>query len=183
VKTLFLFATFAEAKVSIEQVGAHLEDDGMYVFGGHKIVIIGMGPKNASLTVEKLPSDGFRWVNIGIAGALDSSLSLGQPYSIGTTAFLCGKKIYDHQVIDRNVDTVLYTSSVPVYERPSCCMGRALIDMEGHAVAKIACQKSVPLSFIKVVSDYCSKDSHRLIKERLPELSRRLSEALFTSQI
>jgi nucleoside phosphorylase len=174
-RTLFLFATLAEAKISIERVGANLEEDGVYAFGEHKIVIIGMGPKNASLAVEKLPTDGVKWVNIGIAGALDPSLFVGHPFSIGTTAFLHENRIYDRQIIDRNVDTILYTSSVPVYERPPCCEGRALIDMEGHAVAKIALQKNVPLSFIKVVSDYCSKDTHRLIKERLPELSKTLS--------
>lgn len=177
-KSLFLFATLAEAQASINRFMAHQVAENVFSFGIHSIVIVGMGPQKASCTVEGLPTCGVRWVNVGIAGSIDRSLPFGSLCRIGTTAFLCKERAYDHQHIREGVDTLLYTSPFPVYEAPACCKQGSLIDMEGHVIAKIALQKKVPFSLLKVVSDYCSQDTTASIKKHMGELSSMLSEVV-----
>lgn len=175
-KPLFLFATLAEARVTIERGSFCQTGENLFSCGDRSIVIIGMGPKAALRGIERLPTDGVRWINIGIAGAFDRALHFGQKCQIGSTAFLSRGRVYDHLIVPKGGDTILYTSPTPVYEAPHFYKG--VVDMEGHVVAKVALQKKVPLSIIKVVSDYCSPDTSEIIRKKLGELSELLSIAI-----
>lgn len=176
-RSAFLFATYAEAKSAVDTFQAVQEGPSIFSLREHKIIITGMGPLDASAAVTAIPL-GYRWINLGIVGSFDPSIPVGHIVHIGTTAFLEDDKAYDHCILDPSHLAVLYTSSSPVYKRPLSIDPSGYVDMEGHAIAKVARKRGIPCSIVKVVSDFCNQDSHEDIAARLDDMSGRLVQVV-----
>jgi nucleoside phosphorylase len=174
---IFFFATLREAAITIKTFGAVEggEGDGRFSFPGGEIIISGMGMAQALASALQAPSKECRWVNLGIAGCFDTSVSIGTGVPIGRTALLqCRSE--EIIVLDEALPATLYTSPVPVYATPNVFEKLALVDMEGHVFARVAREKRVQLSMVKVVSDFCTDTSHATICENIDALSYRLAE-------
>ena len=169
---LIMFATLHEADETIRMFRAEQTAPGQYAFTGGKILLCGMGLEAASSAAFAAPIEGYRWLNIGLAGSLDAQISLGAVRSIKSVSLLDGST--SPIVIDPDGDTLLYSSPTPVYAAPE--VNAALVDMEGYAIACAAKEKGAALSMRKVVSDYCSKSSHTDILDNMEFLSCRMAE-------
>jgi nucleoside phosphorylase len=181
---IFFFATPREAAVTIRTFDAVERGEGHYLFLGGEIVISGMGLARAFEAASRASSKQCRWVNIGVAGCLEKMIPIGTAVPIGKTALLQWnpeKNVYHHipeetLSLDASLSGMVFTSPVPLYFAPAVFEKLALVDMEGHALARVAKEKGVFLSMIKVVSDFCTDMSHATICENLDALSYRLAE-------
>ena len=177
-KWLIVFATAREAAVTAKMLAADKSSDNRYAFPGGEILICGMGLDTAGISVSTAPTAGYRWLNIGVAGSVDSGVPVGSCCSIGRVALLqddsqVHKKAF---LLDPFGESSLFSSRVPVYTRPEVDSCRVLVDMEGFAIARVAYERQVPLTMKKVVSDYCCQTSHDDILSNIDRLSQRMAE-------
>lgn len=181
----FLFATLLEAQETIHQLCGSQAGKDRWVFPHGEIIITGMGKASS---IEFCPVTQF-WVNLGVAGAFSEDFSVGdfvwvksvsayeQPISaslLDIQTYFCPipeVKLFEKSIVSAH----LYTAHIPVYEIPAQVEKQSLVDMEGLFLAEQAKGKKAKLLIGKIISDHCSKDSSRLIRERLPELSKKLA--------
>ena len=187
-RLVFFFATHREAAATLATVAAveKAQGSGEYLFSGGEIHIGGMGMGAAQACASKAPSAGCRWVNIGIAGCLEKSVAIGTVLQVGTTSLLqwdvernrYGYNSEETIVLDDSLAAALFSAPVPMYAPPDVHSALALVDMEGYAFARVARDNNVPLSMVKVVSDFCTDTSHATIRENVDSLSFRLAEVV-----
>jgi hypothetical protein len=190
-ETLFFFATYLEAEKTIQILNAceTSENDGSsFFFPGGRIIITGIGCDAARSAALKASSCNCRWINLGIAGCLEKKVPIGTSVRIGRAGLLRLKpgglpssQIYcsssdETVVLDPCIPASLFTSPAPLYCSPTVSGNPALVDMEGYSLAYVARERGVYLSMVKIVSDFCSEDSHTSIISNLKFLSSRLAE-------
>lgn len=185
-KIIFFFATFQEAVQMLRMVNAREreKESGHYLFSEGEIVICGMGGVSARAAALKAQVEDAWWVNLGVAGSLDSTLHIGQAVRIGVAAGLTWddqKKRYCHRqneqvVLDDALPGTVFSAPVPLYRAPEVGSTACLVDMEGYALACAAREVHARLSMIKVVSDFCTDDSHEVIAANMERLSFCLAE-------
>jgi nucleoside phosphorylase len=181
-KWLIIFATAREAAVTIKMLAADKTSSDRYVFAGGEILICGIGLEMAGHSVSMAPTKGYHWLNVGVAGSVDSSLAVGTCHSVGRVALLhtdnSGRffACKDPFLLDSRGEASLYSSPVPVYALPDVEVHGALVDMEGYSIARVARERRVPLTIRKVVSDYCCQTSHADILSNIDRLSLRMAE-------
>jgi nucleoside phosphorylase len=184
-RVLFFFATYREAAATIKKLGAVKNDvcEGTYRFSRGEILVCGMGVEAVTRVAARAPSQGCCWVNIGLAGSLDTAVAMGTAVSIGSTMMLewnCEHNAYgpvgEGIELCSSSSARLFTSPVPLYSSPLVPRAFSFIDMEGYALARTAKERAAPLSMVKIVSDYCTSSSHTTILENLDVLSERIAE-------
>lgn len=182
--TCVLMATKLEAQVFSERLGLEYISDQFEhaIHDKFSIVIGGMGKVNAACaTLWSINQGANRIINVGIAGALNESLQLFGTYQPSI--------VKDLDLIDFSMpqlitgDSLLSLGSVgsPLKggQLRDQFVGQVdLIDMEGYAVAKVSEQLGASVEFIKIVSDYCLKNSSEEISKNLTKLSKILAEEL-----
>ena len=173
-KWLLIFATAREAAATIRALSAVRTADNRYSFSGGALLLCGMGLEASARSAALAPAEGFRWMNVGVAGSLDSRLSVGTFQSVGSVGLLGGK---DPILIDPQGEALLLSSPTPIHAPPKGVQ-KALIDMEGYSLAQAALERKVPLMVRKVVSDYCSPTSSADILANIDWLSKCMAEEI-----
>jgi nucleoside phosphorylase len=181
-KWLIIFATPREAAVTIQMLAATKITDARYAFPEGEILLCGMGLEAAAQSVSVAPIHGYQWLNIGLAGSIDSRLSVGTSCLVGSVGLLyrdgsgCLLAQEDPLLLDPCGASFLYSSPIPVYAAPKVDPHCALVDMEGYAITRAAREKGAPLIMRKVVSDHCTQTSHTDILSNIDWLSRRMAD-------
>lgn len=188
---IIFFATLLEASATIRRLNAVPQQEvNRYLFKDGEIIITGIGIEAAHRAAMRAPSTDCSWVNLGIGGCVQNCFPIRTVVCIGRVSLLqwvAERGVFCPQplstiLIDPSHPASLFSAPSPVYSTPEVPEGRALVDMEGYAFAKVAHEKKVPISIIKVVSDFCTKNSHREIMGTIDALSERLAEVCFSTQ-
>ena len=186
--TLICFATFEEAESSLDLLKAKPVQSGLYQCALGFIAITGIGSFAAHVVTTALSESIDRIINIGLAGSQNKDLAFGSihtirkvskfhwhPKGIDAARKTLAGTLPEIQLAESGLSLCTFDS--PFYGELAGC---DLVDMEGygHAFAAQAIGKKCTL--IKVVSDFCDKDSFAMIKTHLPELSKKM--ALYLSE-
>lgn len=183
-QTCILMATELEAKAFVEQLKLkYLTDKFKYALHEKfSLVIMGMGKVNAACAAMWAINHGAtKIINAGIAGALNESLALFNVYTPGIVNDLDLLNFSMPQVITGKSKVSLGTVGSPLKGDPlrdQLVEHVDLIDMEGYAVAKVSELSGVSCELMKIVSDYCLKNSSDEIIKNLPKLSEILADEL-----
>ena len=142
----------------------------------HRIIITGIGLVNTAISCTKFfskypLSEEDEYINIGIAGAVDPNLEIGeiieaQSFSVFTPADLpeSSKKIFSQAYPEINSGNLKIASSpAPVWDQKSCeklkKQNASLVDMEAYAFAKVCTDFEIPFKVFKGISDHLQKNS------------------------
>lgn len=196
--TLLLFAHPCEACATIEMFKATLVNKKttsssfynpkLYTFEGGFICITGVGVHAAAAAVASFSSQDQLVINLGFAGALDSSLSYGAIYPISSCrklypmmpqplsamaqsslpTLLCSKK--GLQLISSDVPIHQAAMKQTLFEQ-----GAQLVDMEGYGIAHMCQATGRSFKLWKIVSDFSEEGGSALIQKHQAELSQLLA--------
>lgn len=159
---LIAFAHPLEARPTIELLSATPCAPHLFAFSKGRIQITGMG-----LGVHPYTQGISQIWNLGLAGAFNDSLQIGQICPI-SQVFL-GE--YPPLKVAKEGYTLL-TSPVPIWgNRP--LTNADLVDMEGYAIVQKA--KEIPCKLWKIVSDYADAKGSEQLRKRLPNLAQKLA--------
>lgn len=189
---LITFATFAEAKATLQacqakQIGPHLFQDAQ-----RHILITGMGYCRTMVRLGELSFRPKRILNLGVAGALDPEWNVYTCISIKSVILYAPKandkgaeKIHQDAfppiVLDHTSEAELMTSPMPIHGGDlynNVSSSKRLVDMEGYGIAFTAQEWGIPCTIIKVISDFGKENASAEIQENLHLCSRKLSEEL-----
>ena len=184
---LITFATIQEAEKTIAILSAHAtaKNPYLYTFEQGVILITGIGSFATICALESYYEGQKEILSLGLAGSLQSNLEIGAIYPVARcTKFLwhprgnkASQECASYGVLDEltlsSTGLKLLTTDMPLYnalERPE-----ELVDMEGYAIAHFAKKRTIPCHMYRIVSDYCTSETSRQIRERLPQFSETLS--------
>ncbi|MDB6081656.1 MAG: putative purine nucleoside phosphorylase [Chlamydiia bacterium] len=171
-RTLITFATLKEADETLKLAQAQKISDFLFACEEGHILITGMGPQATKITLERFIDRAERVINFGIAGALRNDIALHSFHPIMLAAHESSTITFQKE------GSRLLTLSAPLHdvtERDRLSQSFDLVDMEGHAIVDLAQQKNKPCLLFKLVSDHCSHTTSKEIRQRLPELSKKLA--------
>jgi nucleoside phosphorylase len=126
-------------------------------------------------------------INIGLCGALNSSIPIGRPFLINEIYQMekgdAFRKIILPSLINLFPYKSILTSSEPIlsdasriemYNQTLC----DLVDMESFIIAQFCNHKNIPLIILKIVSDHANEKSVEQIKHNKSDLKLVLSDSI-----
>ncbi|MCM8527831.1 MAG: hypothetical protein NE327_15020 [Lentisphaeraceae bacterium] len=142
----------------------------------HRIIITGIGLVNTAISCTKFFSDypyseDDEYINVGIAGAVDSELNLGdvveaKSFSVFNSTELPESSQYIFSMAYPEInfgDLKIASSTAPVWDEESkkilSQQNVSLVDMEAYAFAKTCMDFEIPFKVLKAVSDKLQKNS------------------------
>jgi adenosylhomocysteine nucleosidase len=202
-KVLIIFAQFAEAKSLIEQTGAtavegiylNIWSEGLqpslYQFTRGFIVLCGLGIHSAQMAAAKYAELGEEIWNLGLAGSLRDTFSIGDIQEVNTV----GKYV---PVSDGSLDCVsedclstvlpafklqasgmkLISSDFPIHDEQHNLHLKTkwdLVDMEGYGIAYAAAALGKKCRMWKIISDFASPGGRDFIKQNKSRLSEKMA--------
>ncbi|MBT3199930.1 MAG: UbiA family prenyltransferase [Phycisphaerales bacterium] len=180
-------ATQGEADKLIALLGAEkLCDDPFvtYDFEGGVLVLSGMGPENAAHATEHLLNTHApqRVLNIGICGALNDDIQVGEVYRI-TAVVAENARETSCQIGDwASLPTARLASvSEPVFQpdrRAELAKRADLVDMEGHTIAAVCDVYRLRCTLLKGVSDLANHTGKDDIKKNIAAVSATVATAV-----
>lgn len=189
--TLLVFATLKEAQPSLELLGLSPNSNrSFYLFEGGGVLITGMGAIAAATAVSHYIQDFDTVWNLGVAGALNKNLSVGEMVEVGSAAKWSGAlslsphalSLFEatHPLLGKGTPRLI-TSDYPVHSQElgkTLSQQADLLDMEGYGVATAAERANKPWRLTKRISDFCSEDGSQLIQKELPKAAKELASLL-----
>ncbi|MCP4378236.1 MAG: UbiA family prenyltransferase [bacterium] len=181
-----ILATQGESDELIALLGAkRLQDQPFATFGfeGGLIIISGMGPENATRASEYLIDHHAprAIVNLGICGALNNDMQVGEVYRILTAADAGGTQSPCRSGPWSPLPSARLASvSEPVFQpdrRAELGTIADLVDMEGAAISAVCDKRNVPCYMLKGVSDLASHTGRDDIKKNIAEVSASVTRA------
>jgi len=205
-KILLVFAQFAEARALIERTHAfpiigemaHVWSEGelpcLYSFKAGWIAIGGVGLHSAQMAVAKYAHYGTEIWNMGLAGCLRGSLSIGEILCIDVV----GKYLpLEEEALDiGSRECVAFTipplflgtgkgklisSDFPIHDsvrRERLGQKWDLVDMEGYGIAYAAAALRKKCRIWKIISDFASPGGKELIRNHKTELAEKIADHL-----
>jgi|SaaInlStandDraft_1057018.scaffolds.fasta_scaffold160793_2 nucleoside phosphorylase len=184
---LFLLATQLEAKPILEDQNwswSKAEDQkNLFVSKkGDALLITGIGPTRTALSIGQSgkPFSEHLWVNMGVAGALNKHLRIGEigKVSMSTSAF-------ESHPFDRSTDSLklqpdgwrCLTLGEALHNekrKQELSSNSDIVDMELYALALAAKIMNSELRSYKIISDFSSEKDKDLIIKRIPEMMSHL---------
>lgn len=151
----FFVATEAEALPLLKLIGRHNKKHqilGNKIDYNHNVSVVVTRPglNNSYSAAQSINFNQFNMVlNVGLAGAIDSTLSLGSVVGINTVSLLKGTSldVVESTLVDRHASCVSSPKFLESYEKILVKCG--VVDMELYAIRSV-----IPkVSSIKIVSD------------------------------
>lgn len=192
---LICFATFEEAKATLELFQAQQVAIGLYSSSQALIAITGIGAFASHVVALALSENVEAIINIGLAGSYREDLEIGSIHPVAR----CSKFLWHPKGKEASqvcvaagfapltlADTGLHLCTVDFPQYAVSNEERALfdlVDMEGYGVAFAAEMKGMACQLYKIVSDHCTKETVSQIKERLPYLSEQMAHFLEQQKI
>lgn len=183
---LITFATFKEAETTLALFKATQIDKNLYSCPIGHILITGVGSFAAYISIKRHPHPFDELIHLGIAGALNRTLTLGTIHPVAEALKLSWKPA------DNSLETSfepislcekglsLGTVDFPLYQSHSTPCD--LIDMEGYALALGAHERTKKCSLYKLVSDFCTKETSSQIKNNISKYSEQLAHFLINNK-
>lgn len=179
---LLTFAHFGEAQSFINGLKLNKkETEKLKIYSRDNIFVLitGQGMNNAQFSLRNFINNNQneinRLFNFGIAGKIESSLSLNHVYSIRAVCSKSGQKFNLHK--EKGIDC--FSSDKLISGQRSIekllALGQ-IVDMELWCIAAIAAELNIHLSAYKVISDDVSKE---VDFRKIMENSQFYSEILF----
>lgn len=194
-RRLIVFATLFEAEKVVSPSQKIAPDLYQTVYGD--VLITGMGSIRAATLVSSHLQNYDEVINIGFAGSLDTSKSLGDILPIKQvvkyTTFLLEKPLWSltHKAFPRlslaQEGVNLMTFDFPLHDKKiaqQLASKWSLVDMEGYGIAMSAKYWDKPCRLYKIVSDFTNHETTLSIKEKQPILTQKIKdflESLYTS--
>lgn len=190
---LICFATFEEAKATLELFEAQPVANGLYSSSRALFAITGIGSFASHVVTLALSENVEAIVNIGLAGSYRKELEIGSIHPINRcTKFLWhpkGKEASQACVAQGFAPLTLAKEGLHLctVDFPQYAVSDEertefdLVDMEGYGVAFTAEMKGIKCELYKIVSDHCTKKTASQIKERLPYLSEQMAQFLLAN--
>lgn len=142
----------------------------------HRVIVTGIGLVNTAASCTKFfseysISDEDEYINVGIAGAVDPNLKIGEVVEANSFTVFSSSDIPDSSkgIMLEAYPEISYgnikiaSSLVPVWDEGSLnkLQGQniSLVDMEAYAFAKVCEDFEVPFKVLKGVSDHLVKNS------------------------
>lgn len=189
-KRLIIFAVLPEARATLHQLDARMDEDGVYRFDQGIVAVAGMGVLSASQAVCKYAGQVDNVWNIGIAGALRDDLLLGTLCEVSVVHRnpLMPKEGDEYsQTFQNNVfppiqlgtGRQLVSADYPIHQeelRRRLAARFDLVDMEGYGVASAARACGLPCRLWKVVSDFARPGGQVMIEQQLATASEKIAE-------
>jgi adenosylhomocysteine nucleosidase len=196
---LISFSTINEAKSLLGSIENKQVDAITYKCKFGYILISGMGPTATLHSLYQFPYAVDEIWNLGIAGALNSSLKSGDLYEVNQVGKLAPteketsihgiyvfNQLHPHFTCETKITPSykLISSDYPLFHenvKNAIQHEWDLVDMEGYALASFANEKKVPLKIWKGVSDLASSNGEFAIVDLLPKVSNKLAEQVILS--
>lgn len=188
---LIIAAFKAEVKPLIctlqaEHQASYPEGGQLYRCERSDILICGMGPDSASVNFRRYLSweHPEKILNVGTGGILDPDLQLLQIVPVSRSLADYDKRRFELQNADPAVARSCITRKTPLSSREERNAlyrnsGAALTDMELHALATIAAEHNIPLSAVKIASDFADENSRTQFFYQLGSATEKLCAYLF----
>ena len=196
-KKLIIFATFMEAKATLELLDAKLKQgDHLYSYDAGHVLICGVGLVSATYMTSRYIPLATIVYNVGIAASLHDHISIGHFNQISNVAkFLSLQTQDDHSIefakkifpsiklSDSGSGRDLISSDYPIHDeviRKTLNQDHHLVDMEGYGIA-YACKKAgVHCEMWKLVSDFGMPGDQEMIMKRKQVLTDTLAQKVIS---
>lgn len=184
---LYLLATQLEAKPILEDQRFQWQktsNDALQTCAntGDSLLITDIGPTRSAYNVGRV-AESFRdslWINLGVAGALNDLLEVGQMRCVGQV-----EAQYEAHPFDRSSDKIelkqegwkclsLGEALHDEKKKAELKLRGDIVDMELFSLALAAKFTGVRLESHKIISDFSSEKDAKLIVKRIPELMAQL---------
>jgi len=187
---LVCFATFEEAKGTLDHFCPQKVNSGLYSSSRALFAITGIGPFASHIITLALSENIDEIINIGLAGSYRQDLEIGSIHPIRRCSkFLWHPKGKEASLISAaasfapltlaNEGLELVTVDFPQYiAKGPLAEEFDLVDMEGYGIAIAAEMKGIPCKLYKIVSDHCSEKSVSQIQAKLTHLSEQMAKFL-----
>lgn len=175
-----------------EKIKAYSNKTALYKGGDHYMLITGVGPVMAERTLNACLRDHMpeHILNIGTAGILDAKSQLGKTYHIATVVteneaplaldLLKGQQGATCLSVRRSIE------ASDTRDRASQTYHADLADMECYTLAAIARDKGIPMSGIKVTTDYADCETREMFEKQVNKsvkiLTKEVLEVLNTAK-
>lgn len=165
-----------------EKVKTYSNKTALYRSGNHDLLVTGVGPVMAQRTLEAYLADHRPdfILNIGTAGMLTDEMELGKIHHIATTLTEDEDPIHLHMLIDGPGETCLSVRrNIDNRERRdrSHHQYRArLADMECYTLARLAESEKIPMSALKITTDFADCDTRDMFREQVESSAKKLAE-------
>lgn len=191
---LISFSTINEAKSLLGSIENKQVNATTYKCNFGYILIAGIGPTATLHSLYQFSYEVGEIWNLGIAGALSSSLKSGDLYEVSLVGKLApteketsihGIHVFNQLHPHFSCETKatpsykLISSDYPLFHKNvknAIQHDWDLIDMEGYAIASFANEKKIPLKIWKGVSDLATSNGEFAIVDLLPKVSIKLAE-------
>lgn len=167
-----------------EKIRAYSNKTALYRSEDHDILVVGVGPLMAERTLlsyleEYTPE---HILNAGTAGKIIEELEIGGVYQIAKVMTDNEASIDLELLLEAKGEACLSLRRALTDEvqrdRSSRELGASLADMECYTLAKIAQDKHIPMSALKVVSDFADCGTREMFKQHIHEVSQTLCDEL-----
>ncbi len=164
-----------------KKIKAYSNKTALYRSENYDLLITGVGPVMAERTLtsylDEYQPDCI--LNIGTAGMLTQSMELGKIYHISSTLTESDNAIFLHLLEGEEGETCLSVRrSINDSDQRDIshkAHGARLADMECYALAKIAQEKDIPMSAIKVTTDYADCETTDMFKQQIEKSAKILA--------
>lgn len=177
---IFTFATLEEADSTLKETNAKKCAD-HFSIGEDLIVITGIGPFSTYTTLLPFVKKASALYNFGIAGSLHDNTGCHTIASISKLKWHPKTASYHDPIAVTNTGLRLCTLDFPLHGgkiKEELKENFDLVDMEAYAIALLAQNFGLPLTVIKVISDFCNKNTSSQIAEKISHLSTNLATEL-----
>jgi len=167
--------------LSAEKVIAYSNKTALYRSKNYDLLITGVGPVMAERTLLAYLEDHQpeRILNIGSAGMLSQSMELGKIYHISRTLAENEEAIHLELLSDGPGETCLSVrrsiNDSDRRDRSHKAHGARLADMECYTFAKIAEKMNIPMSAIKVTTDFADCETTDMFKKQIEDSAKALA--------
>ncbi|MFA6619180.1 MAG: hypothetical protein WCT23_08950 [Candidatus Neomarinimicrobiota bacterium] len=167
-----------------EKIRTYSNKTALYRSEDHDILVVGVGPLMAERTLlsylDEFTPDYI--LNTGTAGKMIEELEIGKVYQIATVMTDNEESIDLDLLLDEKGAACLSLrrplTDAEQRDRSSRELGASLADMECYTIAKIAQDKHIPMSALKVISDFADCATREMFKQHIHEVSQTLCDEL-----
>lgn len=168
--------------LSAKKVETYSNKTALYQGAGYDILITGVGPVMAERTLTSYLEEHHpdRILNIGTAGMLSQSMEIGKIHHISATLTENEKAIHLHLLSGELGETCLSVrrsiEDSTLRDISHKKHGARLADMECYALASIAKERNIPISAIKIATDFADCETTEMFKKQIEQSAIKLAK-------
>ncbi len=168
--------------LSAKKIKAYSNKTALFHTNGHDLLITGVGPVMAKRTLTSyLKENQPEFIlNIGTAGMLNQELKLGEIYHIASTLTENEDEIKLHLLSGETGELCLSVrrsiEDSDLRDHTHKKHKARLADMECYTLAKIAKERNIPMSAMKITTDLADCESTEMFKKQIEKNAKYLAK-------